>query len=139
MLITGGFDASASVRQLADETETPLISSSYDSFTIAPLINRAVYDRMITKEIIRAEDVMAMGCLLSRDPGEAWPAGLPLYRKSRPRSFPRGGPAAAGVVGIITAGRGRGQVPTLRWKKVMTKKPHTLSPSGFPWLPSPTR
>lgn len=49
VLITGGFDTSDEVKQLADELALPIISSSYDTFTVASLINRAIYDQLIKK------------------------------------------------------------------------------------------
>jgi predicted transcriptional regulator len=58
VLITGGFGASESVRKQADELALPIISSSYDTFTVASLINRAIYDRLIKKKILLVEDIM---------------------------------------------------------------------------------
>ena len=58
VLITGGFDVSDVVQKLADELALPLISCTYDTFTTAALINRAIYDRLIKKDIILVEDVM---------------------------------------------------------------------------------
>jgi len=58
VLITGGFDASESTKLLADELELPIISSSYDTFTVATMINRAIYDQLIKKEILLIEDIV---------------------------------------------------------------------------------
>ncbi|MCM3568299.1 CBS domain-containing protein [Neobacillus mesonae] len=58
VLITGGFDTEEHVKRLADELELPIISSSYDTFTVATLINRAIYDQLIKKEIILVEDIL---------------------------------------------------------------------------------
>ncbi|MBE3562887.1 MAG: CBS domain-containing protein [Hydrogenibacillus schlegelii] len=58
VLITGGFDAKEQTKRLADELKLPLISCSYDTFTVASMINRAIYDNLIKKEILRVEDVM---------------------------------------------------------------------------------
>jgi len=49
VLITGGFDTSDSVTRLADQLELPIISTSYDTFTVATMINRAIYDQLIKK------------------------------------------------------------------------------------------
>lgn len=59
VLITGGFTASPVVERLANEYSLPLISCSYDTFTTAALINRALYDSMIKKDILYVEDVVA--------------------------------------------------------------------------------
>ena len=58
VLVTGGFDTEDHVKKLADELQLPIISSSYDSFTVATMINRAIYDQLIKKEIILAEDIL---------------------------------------------------------------------------------
>ncbi len=58
VLITGGFDTAPEVKRLADELELPLISSSYDTFTVATMINRAIYDRLIKKQIMLVEDII---------------------------------------------------------------------------------
>jgi predicted transcriptional regulator len=59
VLITGGFGVSREVEQLANEKELPLISCSYDTFTTATLINRAIYERLIKKDILFVEDVVS--------------------------------------------------------------------------------
>lgn len=58
VLVTGGFDASDTVKKLADEYELPVISTSYDTFTVATMINRAIYDQLIKKEILLIEDIL---------------------------------------------------------------------------------
>ncbi|CAN7365452.1 DRTGG domain-containing protein [Paenibacillus sp. LjRoot56] len=64
VLITGGFNTSPDVKVLADELELPIISSSYDTFTVASMINRAIYDRLIKKKIMLVEDILASGAAL---------------------------------------------------------------------------
>jgi predicted transcriptional regulator len=59
VLITGGFDTSDDVKRLASDLDLPIISSSYDTFTVASLINRAIYDRQIKKKIFMVEDILA--------------------------------------------------------------------------------
>lgn len=58
VLITGGFQASDEVQRLANERQLPIISCTYDTFTTATLINRAIYDRLIKKEILFVEDIV---------------------------------------------------------------------------------
>ncbi len=58
VLITGGFEPTEEVRMLADERGLPLISTRHDSFTVASLINRAMYDRLIKRKIILIEDIV---------------------------------------------------------------------------------
>ncbi|MBD8026234.1 CBS domain-containing protein [Ureibacillus sp. Re31] len=57
VLITGGFDTTENNKRLADELELPIISSSYDTFTVATMINRAIYDQLIKKDILLIEDI----------------------------------------------------------------------------------
>ena len=57
VLITGGFDASDVVKRLADELSLPVISTTYDTFTTAAMINRAIYDQLIKKEIVHVADI----------------------------------------------------------------------------------
>jgi len=58
VLITGGFDTEDHVKRLADELQLPIISTSYDTFTVAAMINRAIYDQLIKKEIVLVEDIL---------------------------------------------------------------------------------
>ncbi len=58
VLITGGFSCSQEIRDLADAKELPVITSTYDTFTIATMINKAISERMIKKDILLVEDIM---------------------------------------------------------------------------------
>ncbi|WP_042146362.1 DRTGG domain-containing protein [Paucisalibacillus sp. EB02] len=57
VLITGGFDTEDYIKKLADEKQLPIISTSYDTFTVAAMINRAIYDQLIKKEIVLVGDI----------------------------------------------------------------------------------
>jgi predicted transcriptional regulator len=57
VLLTGGFDTTDEVKRLANELDLPIISTTYDTFTVATIINRAIYDQLIKKEIILVEDI----------------------------------------------------------------------------------
>lgn len=58
VLVTGGFGTSREVKQLADELGLPVISSRHDTFTVASMINRAIFDRLIKKKIMLIEDIL---------------------------------------------------------------------------------
>jgi predicted transcriptional regulator len=58
VLITGGFDCSEKIKALANEKSIPILSSTYDTFTTASMINKAISESMVKKEIILVEDVM---------------------------------------------------------------------------------
>ncbi|MFT8363277.1 MAG: DRTGG domain-containing protein [Sporolactobacillus sp.] len=58
VLVTGGFAVSQSIEKLADKLCLPVISTSYDTFTVATKINRAIYDQLIKKEIVHVADIL---------------------------------------------------------------------------------
>jgi len=58
VLVTGGFEVDNTVIELADKLKMPVISSSYDTFTVATLINKAIYKRLVKKEIVKVKDAM---------------------------------------------------------------------------------
>ena len=57
VLLTGGFDVSNDILSLADELEMPILRTTYDTFTVATTINRAISDQMIKKDIMTVEDI----------------------------------------------------------------------------------
>lgn len=57
VLITGGFDTKDEIIKLADEKELPIISTRYDTYTVAEMINRAIYDQLIIKDILLVSDI----------------------------------------------------------------------------------
>lgn len=59
VLITGGFGTSREVKTLADKLSLPIISSRHDTFTVASMINRALFDRLIKKKIMLVEDIVS--------------------------------------------------------------------------------
>ncbi len=58
VLIAGGFECSEDIKNLANERGLPVISSAYDTFTIATMINKAISESLIKKDIVLVEDVM---------------------------------------------------------------------------------
>lgn len=57
VLLTGGFEVSSDILLLADEVEMPILRTSYDTFTVATTINRAISDHMIKKDIMIVKDI----------------------------------------------------------------------------------
>ena len=57
VLITGGFQATFELIQKADELKIPLMGTTYDTFTVASLINRAMTDQLIKKKIMIVADI----------------------------------------------------------------------------------
>lgn len=58
VLITGGFSCTEEIKALANQKQLPIISCSYDTFTTATMINRAISENLIKKDIILVEDIM---------------------------------------------------------------------------------
>ena len=57
VLITGGFTASDELIRRSDELAIPVIGTTYDTFTVASLINRAMTDQLIKKKIMIVSDI----------------------------------------------------------------------------------
>jgi predicted transcriptional regulator len=58
VLITGGFGCSDEIKKLANERCLPIISTTYDTFTVASMINKAISENLIKKDIVLVEDIM---------------------------------------------------------------------------------
>lgn len=127
VLITGGFDTEEHVKKLADELKLPIISSGYDTFTVATLINRAIYDQLIKKEIVLVEDILTpiekTICLQPNDTAERWHkynvetmhGRYPIVDETNK------------VLGIVTSKDMIGVANDTPIEKVMTKQPITVN------------
>jgi len=58
LLVTGGFKVADKVLEKAQELNLPVITCPYDTFVATSMINRAVYERLTEKELVRVEDIM---------------------------------------------------------------------------------
>lgn len=127
VLVTGGFDTDESVKKLADELQLPIISSSYDTFTVATLINRAIYDQLIKKEILLVEDILTpsdeTAHLKSGDLVERW---FVLNQETTHSRFPVVD-SNNKVIGVVTSKDIMGADPKSTIDKVMTKHPMTVN------------
>ncbi len=126
VLITGGFDTEEHVKKLADELEMPIISSSYDTFTVATMINRAIYDQLIKKEILLVEDILKpiseTTLLTVGDRVSKW---YELNKETGHSRFPVVDDNMK-VHGIVTSKDVMGQERELSIDKIMTKSPMTV-------------
>ncbi|NUK30646.1 CBS domain-containing protein [Parageobacillus sp. VR-IP] len=126
VLITGGFDTEDHVKKLADELQLPIISTSYDTFTVATMINRAIYDQLIKKEIVLVEDILIplekTVYLYTTDPIERW---YTLNRETRHSRFPVVDEQLK-VQGMVTAKDVLDFDRQLPIEKAMTKQPITV-------------
>ena len=57
VLITGGFETTKEIVGLANEVGMPILSTTYDTFTVATMINRAMSDQLIKKDIMLVGDI----------------------------------------------------------------------------------
>ncbi|KEO82079.1 DRTGG domain-containing protein [Tumebacillus flagellatus] len=128
VLITGGFDTSEEVKELADSLALPLISSAYDTFTIATLINRAIDDRLIKKEILLVEDLVNR----EKEPPVTLQVGdtvgdwQRLMEQTGHTRFPIVDPEGR-VHGIVTSKDVAGVPGEQTLERVMTKSPRTVT------------
>ncbi len=58
VLISGGFTCTDRIREMADKLGIPVISSSYDTYTIATMINKALSQNLIRQRILYVSDIM---------------------------------------------------------------------------------
>ncbi|WNR43358.1 DRTGG domain-containing protein [Paenibacillus roseipurpureus] len=128
VLITGGFNTSTEVKVLADELELPIISSSYDTFTVASMINRAIYDRLIKKKIMLVEDILTTGAALF-----ALKANSTLkdwQRMSEDTGYSRFPVVDEWnrIIGVVTSKDMVGASLQQTVEKLMTRNPLTVSP-----------
>lgn len=127
VLITGGFDTDEHVKQLADEMELPIISTSYDTFTTATMINRAIYDQLIKKEIVVVDDILTpvdrTFFMKTTDLVEKW---YELNHETKHSRYPVVDENMK-VQGMITSKDIMSADRTLLIEKVMTKNPLTVN------------
>nr|WP_323368607.1 DRTGG domain-containing protein [Radiobacillus deserti] len=123
VLITGGFDTDDHVKKLADEKKLPIMSTSYDTFTVAAMINRAIYDQLIKKEIVLVEDIYTSledaYYLIHGDTLEKW---YMLNETTKHSRFPVVDDKNR-VIGMITSKDVIDKDRLLTVEKVMTKNP----------------
>ena len=127
VLITGGFDTEDEVKKLADTLQLPVISTSYDTFTVATMINRAIYDQLIKKEIILVEDILTPLAesyfLQVSDPAAKWHE---LNSETKHSRYPVVDHNKK-IQGIITAKDIVGHDEGTPIEKIMTKNPMTVN------------
>ncbi|MFJ7665641.1 DRTGG domain-containing protein [Lysinibacillus sp. NPDC097195] len=123
VLITGGFDTTEDNKQLADSLDLPIISTSYDTFTVATMINRAIYDQLIKKDILFIEDIfvpMTETAVLHND------ETIHHFQKLNERTTHGAFPVVTAnnkLVGMITVKDVIGREEDELIEKVMTKNP----------------
>lgn len=123
VLITGGFKANQEIIKLADKLELPLMSTSYDTFTVGSLINRAMTDQLIRKEIMLIDNIYTR--MEDTDYLRVFDTVFD-YRVLNEQSQHTRFPVVAQnnrLVGIVTAKDVIGREDTTTIERVMTRNP----------------
>ena len=123
VLITGGFQATPQLIQKADELKIPLMGTTYDTFTVASLINRAMTDQLIKKKIMIVADIyndIENTNYLRMD--QAVKEYRQLSEKTGNSRFPVINHSNR-LVGVVSAKDILGKSDTLTMERVMTKNP----------------
>ncbi|GGG26502.1 DRTGG domain-containing protein [Paenibacillus abyssi] len=129
VLITGGFDTSEAVKRLADERGLPIISSKHDTFTVASIINRAMYDRLIKRKIMLIEDIVTFGrAMEALRLGDTVESFERLQLATGHARFPVVDEWNR-VIGIITAKDVAGSPKEQSVDRLMTRNPITIRPN----------
>ncbi len=127
VLITGGFEAGDDLKKLADDLEIPVISTSYDTFTVAAMINRAIYDQLIKKEIVLVGDILTpVESSVFLELGDTVGDWLDKNRETSHSRFPVVDEHLK-VFGMVTAKDIMGSGREMLVDKVMTKHPITVT------------
>lgn len=120
VLITGGFDASDKVVSLANEKKLPVISTPFDSFTVATIINRSMADQEIKKEIMTIADIFTpidqTPALTAQETAKSF---YKLSRQSGLSRFPVHHNSR--LIGVVTAKDLIGKSDSVLIERVMTK------------------
>jgi len=101
LLVSGGYKVAPELVQYAEEHDLVILSSAYEAFEAVSLLNRAVYERLEDKELLRVEDIMVKDVhyLQADETVESW------YQKSVSSGHSRFPVVDANmkVIGIVTA------------------------------------
>ena len=123
VLITGGFQATPQLIQKADELNIPLMGTTYDTFTVASLINRAMTDQLIKKKIMIVADIyndIENTNYMRMD--QTVKEYRQLSEKTGNSRFPVINHSNR-LVGVVSAKDILGKSDTLTMERVMTKNP----------------
>ncbi|WP_314061732.1 DRTGG domain-containing protein [uncultured Vagococcus sp.] len=126
VLITGGLETTDEIIALADEVGLPILSTSYDTFTVATMINRAMSDQLIKKDIMLVGDIFTS---LEKTSFLYTTDTVADYRELSDRTNHTRFPVvnkSQRVLGIITAKDLIGKQDSQTLDKVMTKDPNNV-------------
>ncbi|KFN92685.1 DRTGG domain-containing protein [Tetragenococcus muriaticus] len=126
VLLTGGFDTSQANQELADQLELPILRTSYDTFTVASMINRAMRDQLIKKDILLVGDIyMSLEKTRYLTTADSIKDYRALSEASQHSRYPVVNKNRR-VVGIVTAKDVLGKPDTQLIERVMTREPRRV-------------
>lgn len=127
VLITGGFAIDDEIKKMADTAGLPILSSNYDTFTVANMINRAIYDQLIKQEVLTVDEILIpadeTSILYENDTVRDWKM---LSAESNHTRFPVLDEQQK-VYGIVTNKDIIEHEDHVKIKKVMTRNPITVT------------
>ncbi len=125
LLTTGGLELEDDIVALAREKDLAIIQSPYDTFAVTAMINRALYDRLIEKELILVEDIMVRDVAYLTDTATvaAWHE---LYQMTTHSRFPVVDDDMK-VIGMVTARDVAGADHAIPITDVMNKNPFVVN------------
>lgn len=126
VLLTGGFDTSQANQELADQLELPILRTSYDTFTVASMINRAMRDQLIKKDILLVGDIyMSLEKTRYLTTADSIKDYRALSEASQHSRYPVVNKNRR-VVGIVTAKDVLGKPDIQLIERVMTREPRRV-------------
>lgn len=127
VLITGGFLASAEIVELANQSKLPVISTSFDTFAVATIINRSMMNQEIKEEILTVGDIyLPIDQTIALEPHNTIAEFNRASQKTGLTRFPV--QHHGRVVGVITAKDIIGHQNDTLIDRVMTKQVVTVQP-----------
>ena len=128
VLITGGFMTSDAVIAKANMANLPVMQTSYDTFTVATMINRALSDQAIKQDIMTVEAIYSPLEKVETALPDGTVADFTRMRGDR-NDFSLPIVTATGrLVGMVSDSNVQGKKATTPLERVMRKDPLTVKP-----------
>ncbi|WP_461214343.1 DRTGG domain-containing protein [Lacticaseibacillus sp. GG6-2] len=128
VLITGGFMTSDAVIAKANAANLPVMQTSYDTFTVATMINRALSDQAIKQDIMTVAAIYSPLSKVQTALPDGTVADFTRMRGDR-NDFSLPVVTASGrLVGMVSDSDVQGKKATTPLERVMRKDPLTVKP-----------
>ncbi|KRM71541.1 DRTGG domain-containing protein [Lacticaseibacillus brantae] len=127
VLITGGFNTSQRIIDLAEQKALPLLKTSDDTFTVATMINRALSDQAIKQDILTVAAVYTPKTSIQT----LFPTDTVADYWQRAQAVPGTLPVITAdnrLVGLVNPRLLADKKPQVQIERVMQKNPPTVKP-----------